>query len=199
MLALSCLALTVSCGSDVVVLEDFTVSVAPASVALTAGGATQQITVTSTAVNGYNALIAITISGLPAGVTANPATVVITPGAVETITLTAAATAATSSGMVTITGTSGCVVHSAMFALGVTAVPPPDFSMAVNPTTVSVTAGGAGGSTAVSVSGVNGFSAGVGIVVSGLPAGVTVSPATPTVTPGTAADAYGDRGGDCGC
>jgi hypothetical protein len=186
LLAMSCVALTAGgCGSSAKMVGDFTLSVTPASVALTAGGATQQITVSSTAVNGYSAQIAIAISGLPAGVTANPASVNITPGATETITLTAAATAATSSGTVTITGTSGANVHSATVALSVTAVPPPDFTLAVNPTTVSVTAGGASGSTAVSVSGVNGFSAGVGIAVSGLPAGVTVSPATPTIMPGT--------------
>ena len=97
---------------DANMVGDFTLAVTPASVALTAGGATQQITVTSTAVNGYNAQIAIAISGLPAGVTASPASVMITPGATATITLTAAATAATSSGTVTITGTSGANVHS---------------------------------------------------------------------------------------
>jgi hypothetical protein len=173
------------CGSTAAVVQDFTVAVAPATVALTAGGATQQITVTSTAVNGYSGLIAVSMAGLPAGVTANPASVVIATGATTTITLTAGATAATSSGTVTITGTSGTHVHSATVAVNVTAAPQPDFTLAVNPTTVSVTAGGASGSTAVSVSGVNGFSAGVGIAVMGLPAGVTVSPATPTVTPGT--------------
>ena len=191
LLALGCLLLGClvvmagGCGSSAVVTEDFTLAVAPANVALTAGGATQQITVTSTAVNGYSAQIAVTLSGLPSGVTANPASVMIAPGTTETITLTAAATAATSSGTVAITGTSGAHVHSGAVALSVTAVPPADFTISVNPTTVSVTAGGAGGSTAVSVSGVNGFTAGVGIAVSGLPAGVTVNPATPTVTPGT--------------
>jgi hypothetical protein len=185
-LMLGSLALTAGgCGSTASLVQDFTLAVTPASVALTAGGATQQITVTSTAVNGYSAQIAVTISGLPAGVTANPASVNITPGATETITLTAAATAATSSGTVTITGTSGAHVHSGAVALSVTAVPPADFTLAVNPTTVSVTAGGASGSTAVSVSGINGFNLGVGIAVSGLPAGVTVSPATPTVMAGT--------------
>ena len=63
-------------------------------------------------------------------------------------------------------------MHSGAVALSVTAVPPPDFTLAVNPGAVSVTAGGAGGSTSVSVSGINGFNAGVGITVSGLPAGV---------------------------
>jgi hypothetical protein len=185
-LMLGCLVLTAGgCGSTASVVQDFTLAVTPASVALTAGGATQQIMVTTTAVNGYSAQIAIAISGLPTGVTANPASAMIAPGATETITLTAAATAATSSGTVTITGTSAAHVHSATVALSVTAAPPADFTLAVNPTTVSVTAGGASGSTAVSVNGINGFSAGVGIAVSGLPAGVTVNPATPTVTPGT--------------
>ena len=83
-LAVGCVALTAGgCGSDAVLIEDFTLAVTPASVALTAGGATQQITVTSTAVNGYSAQIAISIAGLPAGVTANPASAMIMPGATE--------------------------------------------------------------------------------------------------------------------
>jgi hypothetical protein len=185
---LSCVVLMAGgCGSSVLLLQDFTLVAAPATVALTAGGAggfAQQITVTSSAVNGYSALIAVTIAGLPAGVSASPSSVMMTPGATQTITLTAGVTAATSSGTVTITGTSGTRVHSATVAVSVTAVVPPDFSLTLNPTAVSVTAGGGGGSTTASVSGVNGFSTGVGIVVSGLPAGVTVSPATPTIAAG---------------
>ena len=83
-LALGCMVLAAGgCGSNATVVQDFTLAVTPASVALTAGGATQQITVTSTAVNGYNAQIAISLSGLPAGVTANPASAMIMPGATE--------------------------------------------------------------------------------------------------------------------
>lgn len=185
LLAISCLVLTVGgCGSNAALLEDFTFTATPGTVALTAGGSTQQVTLTSGAVNGYNALIAVTITGLPAGVTASPSSVIMTPGATQVITLTAAATAATSSSTVTMTGTSGVRVHSATVAVSVTAVPPPDFTLAVSPTTVGVTAGGATGSTTVSVGGVNGFGAGVGISVSGLPAGVSVSPAAPTIAAG---------------
>ena len=156
-LVLSFLALTAGgCGSNVALLEDFTVAATPTSVALTAEGATQQIVVTSTAVNGYNALIAVTIAGLPAGVTASPSSVIMTPGATQTITLTAAASAATSSGTVTITGTSGVRVHSASVAVSVTAVPPADFTLTVSPGTVNATAGGATGATTVSVGAVNG-------------------------------------------
>ena len=184
-LALSLLALAaIGCGSTSAILQDFTLTAAPASVALTAGGSTQQITVTTTAVGGDSALIALTIAGLPAGVTASPSSASVSPGATQVITLTAAAGAATSSGTVTITGTTGAQVHSATVAVSVTAVPPADFTLTVNPTTVNVTAGGATGSTTVSVGVVNGFSVGVGIVVSGLPAGVTASPATPTIAAG---------------
>ena len=184
LLAMSCLLLAMGgCGSSVAMLEDFTFTAAPASVALTAGGTTQ-ITVASGVVDGYSALIAVTVAGLPAGVTASPASVIMTPGATQVITLTASANAATSSGTVTVTGTSGVRVHSATVAVSVTALPPQDFTLAVNPSAVNVTAGGAVGATTVSVGGVNGFSAGVGIAVSGLPAGVSVSPATPTIPAG---------------
>jgi hypothetical protein len=184
LLALGCVALTAGgCGSNVAAIQDFTLSVAPATVALTAGG-TAQITVTSSAVNGYNGQIAVTMAGLPAGVTASPSSATMTPGTTQAITLTAAASAATSSGIVTIAGTSGAHVHSAAVALSVTAVAPADFTLTANPTTVNVTAGGAGGSTMVSVVGVNGFGSGVGIAVSGLPAGVSASPATPTIPAG---------------
>lgn len=182
---LGCVALMVAgCSSGTAMVEDFTLAATPGSVALTAGAAAEEITVTSGAVNGYSTAIAVAVSGLPAGVTATPATVVLTPGGSQTMKLTAGATAATGSGTVTITGTSGKLVHTATVAVSVTAVPPPDFAVALNPTTVSVTAGGAAGSTAVSVSGVNGFSGGVAMAVTGLPAGVTVTPAKPTVSAG---------------
>jgi hypothetical protein len=158
LLAMSCLLLAMGgCGSSVAMLEDFTFTATPASVALTAGGTTQ-ITVASGVVDGYSALIAVTVAGLPAGVTASPASVIMTPGATQVITLTASANAATSSGTVTVTGTSGVRVHSATVAVSVTALPPQDFTLAVNPSAVNVTAGGAVGATTVSVGGVNGFS-----------------------------------------
>jgi len=185
---LSCLALTaVGCSSNATsTVEDFTVSAAPASLALTAGGATQSITVTTTAVSGYSALIAMTISGLPAGVTASPASATLTPGATQAITLTAGSSAAASSATVTITGTSGTRVHSAMVALTVTAAPPPDFTLTVTPASLTLTAGALGQQISVTAAEVNGFSGTVAVTVSGLPAGVTVAPSTLTLTPGTA-------------
>jgi hypothetical protein len=62
--------------------------------------------------------------------------------------------------------------------------PPPDFSLAVNPTSQSVN-GGSSASVSLSATAVNGFSSQVSIQVSGLPAGVSVSPTSITLTPGT--------------
>lgn len=64
--------------------------------------------------------------------------------------------------------------------------PPPaagDFSVAANPTTVTVFPD-YGTPVSISVAAVNGFSSSVSIQVSGLPAGVTASPAVFNVTPG---------------
>jgi hypothetical protein len=175
------------CGSTASVVEDFTLTAAPGSVALTGGGATQQVTVTSTAIHGDNALIAVTIAGLPAGVTASPASVNMTPGATQTITLTAAAAAAASTGMVTITGTSGALSHTATVALNVmAAAAPADFSVTINPSSLTLMPGALGQAIAVSATGVNGFASTVSVSLSGLQSGVTATPATLTLTPGTA-------------
>jgi len=62
--------------------------------------------------------------------------------------------------------------------------PPPDFSLAVNPTSQIVN-GGSSASVSLSATAANGFSSQVSVQVSGLPAGVSVSPTSITLTPGT--------------
>ncbi len=71
--------------------------------------------------NSFTGTVAVAISGLPTGVTANPATLSLTPGAPQTITLTAAATAAAGTATITFTGTSGSLSHTATLALTVQA------------------------------------------------------------------------------
>lgn len=174
----------VGCSGGTAVVRDFSLTAGPA-VALTAGEPGQTVTVTATAVNGFSGTVAIALSGLPAGVTATPATLSVVPGTPLVITLTAGASAATSSGTVTVTGTSGTLTHTATFGVTVTAAPA-DFSLSLNPTSLTLTAGALGQSTAVLVTAVNGFSGMVSVGVSGLPSGVTVSPTTLTLTAGTA-------------
>ena len=74
---------------------------------------------TAAAVNSFTGTVNVAITGLPAGVTASPATLSLAPGIAQTVTLTAAITAASSTSTVTFTGTSGSLTHTAPLALTV--------------------------------------------------------------------------------
>lgn len=100
---------------------DFTLAVSPTTLTLTAGG-TGQVSVTATGVNAFNGAVSVAISGLPAGVTANPATLTLSSGMAQSTTLTAAITAAAATPTITFTGTSGSLSHAASLALMVKAV-----------------------------------------------------------------------------
>ena len=167
-------------------VQDFSLTLNPTTVNVTAGGATGSTAVTVSGVNGFSAGVGIVVSGLPAGVTASPVTPTIAAGGSQAITLTAAAGAAAGSSTITVTGTSGALVHTVTFTLKVTAAAMADFTLATNPTSLTLTAGALGQGTAVTATAVNGFSGTVSVSVSGLPTGVTVAPTTLTLTPGTA-------------
>jgi len=186
LLLLSCVACSVtSCTKQSSASGDFSLSVAPTSIALNAGGVTQQVIVTVTAINSFSSSVAIAVSGLPAGVTAAPVSVTVAPGASQAITLTASASAAAGTSTITLTGSSGSLSHTATFTLTITATQPPDFSLTINPTSLTLTTGALGQQTAVSATGLNGFTSSVSVSISGLPTGVTVAPATLTLAPGT--------------
>ena len=166
---------------------DFSLSSTPATAALVAGGAQQQISVQANPENGFTGTVTVAITGLPSGVTASPATLTLTPGTAQSVALHAASTAAAGSATVSLTGTSGSLSHSVTVALTVSAaVPPPNFSLTVSPTSLSITAGTAGSKVSVLATAVNSFSSTVAVAITGLPSGVTASPAALTLTPGTA-------------
>src|SRR5262249_35453821 len=81
----------------------------------------------------------------------------------------------------TITATSGAVVHSAAATLVVTA--PPDFSVSAAPASQSVVAG-AGATYTVGVASLNGFAGDVALSLTGLPSGVGTASFTPQVIAG---------------
>ncbi len=161
----------------------FTLSVSPATVSVQAGS-TAQLSVLAAATGSFNSAVVVAITGLPTGVTANPATLTLTPGTAQTVTLTAATASAAGSSTVTLTGTSGSVSQTASVALTVT--PPPTVTLAITPATLVVQAG-ATGQFSVTATPASGFSEPVAVAITGLPAGVTASPATLTLTPGSPA------------
>ena len=88
---------------------DFSLSASPSSLAVDQGS-TDTSTITVTDLNGFTGSVSFTSSGLPAGVTAsfNPASSTTS----STLTVAADGTAAPGSTTITVTGTSGTLVHS---------------------------------------------------------------------------------------
>jgi hypothetical protein len=160
---------------------EFALTANPAAVTV-AQAASASSTITVSRLNGFASAVALTASGLPAGVTAafNPATTSAT-GTTSVLTFTAAANAALGTTAVTVTGTGGGLSRTTTVNLTVAAGA--NFTIAANPAAVSVAQGGSGTST-VTITRLNGFASAVAFTASGLPAGVTATfnPATTSTT-----------------
>jgi hypothetical protein len=179
---------TVGCGttSGTTANPDFSLTATGTSITVTAGGTAQTVSVSAAALNGFSGTIQVTASGIPAGVTATPSTFSLTPGTPQTVSFSATATATASTATVQFSGTAASLTHTAPVTLTVqAAVATPDFSLTVTGTTVTVTAGGAAQTVSVLATALNGFSGAIQVTTSGLPTGVTATPATFSLTPGT--------------
>lgn len=100
-------------------VPDFSLSTNVTSLSLTAGGSAQPVTVLATALDGFTGTISMTVSGLPAGVTASPAALSLTPGTPQQVNLAASASAAAGTSTVQVTGISGTLSHTASIAVSV--------------------------------------------------------------------------------
>ena len=160
-------------GCGVAVTPDFGIGVSPASATVTAGSAASY-TVTVTPSGGFTGTVTFSASGLPAGAAAsfNPTSV---PGSgTSALTVSTSTTTPAGSYPLTITGTSGALVHSATATLVVSAPPVPDYSLSATPASSTVVQG-SGTSYAVTITRTNGFAGAVSFTVSGLPAGAAGS------------------------
>lgn len=113
--------------------KSFTLEVAPSTVSIVPGGSPQMLTVSASPTNGFSSSVSVTLSSLPAGVTASPSTLSLTPGALGQITLSASSSATPGSTMITLTGTAGTLTQNATSTLAVAAPP------TTNPVSVSAT------------------------------------------------------------
>jgi WD40 repeat protein len=100
---------------------DFTLSLSTSSLDITSG-ATGSISASVAGSNGFDSAVTLQISGLPAGVTATPASMQVSPGSPLTITLAALAVQPGTS-TVNITGTSGSLTHGAQLTLTLAGAP----------------------------------------------------------------------------
>jgi len=158
----------------------FTLAITPAEQSVFQG----QLAVYATTITGlydFTEPVQLTLSGLPAGVTAAIAPNPVTPSGTAAITLTTALTAPLGTHALTLTGTSGGRSHNILFTLVVT--PHPDFTIGIQPPTRTVTQAHSVTYT-VALAPEHGFAAPVTLSVSGLPSGATANwSANPNVPP----------------
>ena len=164
---------------------DFTVSASPASGTVGQGQSTTY-TVTIGSVGGFSTSVSLTVTGLPTGATGTFSPSTVTPTGTSTLTVTTTSQTPAGTTTLTITGTAGILTHSTTVTLVVSAVSPPppspDFTVSASPTSGTVSQGQATSYT-ITVSSVGGFSTGVSLSVTGLPAGATGSFSPSTVSP----------------
>lgn len=108
------LTLTVSAPAT----ADFSLSARPASVSLTQGAGTSSSIAVAPA-NGFSGSVALSVSGLPGGVSASLSPT--STASTSTLTLNASPTATTGTSTVVVTGASGSLTHSTSLALTVNA------------------------------------------------------------------------------
>lgn len=114
-------------------ITDFGVSAGPSSQTVTAGAATT-FSFSTTAINGFNSSVALSVSGLPANTTATFSPASIAGAGSSTLTVSTSSGTPAGSLSLTLTGASGCRSHSATVTLAV--------NPASTPGTASVTIGG---------------------------------------------------------
>lgn len=114
---------------------DFTLAVSPTTQMLTSGASGSQVTLLVTAVHGFSGGVAVTVSGLPVGVTATPTTLTLMPGASQGLSLVASSSAVPGAATVTFTGVSGSLTHTATLAVTIAGAPTTPVAKAPDVTT----------------------------------------------------------------
>ncbi len=138
--------------------------------------------ITITSVNGFAGVVSLSVSGLPAGATGtfNPSSIT---GA-GTSNLAVTTSVATPAGVynLTVTGTSGAIVHTVGVQLIVNPATPADFALSA-PASITVKRSKSGQVT-ITVTPSNGFTGNVALGVTGFPANVTNITLTPATVNG---------------
>jgi Domain of unknown function (DUF1929)/Glyoxal oxidase N-terminus/PKD domain len=147
----------------ITVQPDFSISASPSSRTVVQGGGTTY-TATITGGTGFSGTVSLSVSGLPAGASASFSPASISTSGSSTLSVSTSSTTPPGSYPLTITGTSGSLIHTASVTLVVSA----DFSLSVAPTSASIARGSSTQYT-VTIAPGSGFSGAVSFSVSGLP------------------------------
>jgi kumamolisin len=160
----------------------FTISTSPSSGSVLQGNS-GQFTVTTAAVNGFDAAVNLNASGMPTGMTAsfNPTSIAAPGSGSSTLTLAVASTTTPGTYTITVTGTGGGVTQTATIALTVTA-PAPVISISAAPNALTVSRGSSNTTTISATA--SPASTSISLSASGLPSRVTAT-FTPTTINGS--------------
>ena len=141
------------------VVPDFTISANPTSVPATVGTASTS-TITVAPANGFTGTVTLTVTTSSSSLLCTLSSTSISGGSGSpTLTCTGSQVASFTAN---VTGVSGSLSHSATVTFNVTATP--DFTVSVNPASVTVNTG-VGGTSTITVSPLNGFTGTVTLVV----------------------------------
>jgi len=165
-----------------------TLSLAPSSIDV-AAGASGSTTITTSRNAAFSAAVSLSLSGLPAGVTAKfSSPTIAAPGAgTSMLTVTVGASVAGGTYAATLTATGGGATKTALVAINV--LPAPSFSLTLAPTALSVAPGNIGTTWATTIRTTT-FNAAIAVKVTGAPSGVITSTGT-IATPGSGICALG--------
>jgi Bacterial Ig domain len=125
LLLLMSIHMLIGCGanSPVKSVGDFSVSVSPGSVSTVVGSTTPAILISADPQDEFTGAISISIQGIPAGVTVNPApTFSVETGASQSVTFTVSGSAAIGPSTLMISGVSGQLSHNAALTLTAEAI-----------------------------------------------------------------------------
>jgi len=159
---------------------DFTLSLNPTSLTLQPGqsGTT---TLTITPQGGFTGTVSLSLVGAPSGVTLSPTSVNVTGSGPVTrdLTLSVGSGVAPGAYSLQVRATSGSLTKTANLSLTVTTAP--DFTLSLNPTSLTLQPGQSG-TTTLTITPQGGFTGTVSLSLVGAPSGVTLSPTSVNVT-----------------
>jgi hypothetical protein len=158
----------------ITVQPDFSLSATPASRTIVQGAATSY-TATVTGSSGFSGTVSLSVSGLPAGATASFSPASISSSGSSSLSVSTSTSTPPGSYPLTVTATSGTLVHTASVTLVVSA----DFAVSVAPSNVTI-ARGSNAKYVITITPGAGFTGTVNLSVSGVPrrASASFSPAS---------------------
>jgi len=159
---------------------DFSISASPSSqTVMVAQGTTYNVT--TGVLNGFTGAINLTVSGLPTGATGSFTPPTVTGAGTSSLAVSTGTTTTPGNYTLTITGTSGSLVHTTTVTLVLSSTAPKDFSISASPSSQTVNSGGTT-TYNVTITAMNGFTGIVTLGTNSLPSGATASFNPMTVT-----------------